>query len=334
MTQKKKKVFSGLRPTGGMHLGNYLGAIRQFLELQEEYDAIYGIVDYHALTSLHNGEELKRLTHDFVLDYLALGLDPDKCTLIKQSDIPAHTELAWLLSTVTPVSWAERTPSYKEKMELQPDDVNLGLLNYPILMAADILIYKAEFVPVGKDQLAHLELTREITRSFNRRYGEIFPEPQSLVMEHTAMILGTDGQKKMSKTAGNTIEIFLEPPQLEKKVTGMVTDPQRRYRNDPGRPEVCNVFNLHKIFTPDEVPRIEKECRAAEIGCVDCKKLLAERINSFAEPFRETRKELEQKPGIALEVLSQGASRARVVASHTMAEVRDRMGLNIADGKR
>src|SRR5438093_5074643 len=218
----RERVFSGIQPSGASHLGNYLGAQVNYVAMQDEYDAIYGIVDLHALTTVHNGAELKQLTHDMVLDLLAVGLDPERCALIRQSDFPEHSELAWIFNTVVPVGWVERTPTYKEKRE-QGVDNTMGLLDYPVLQAADIVIYKASRVPVGKDQAAHLELSREIVRAFNRRYGPIFPEPQPVYTD-APVVLGTDGASKMSKSAGNTTPIFASPDEIRKIVMSMATD--------------------------------------------------------------------------------------------------------------
>jgi tryptophanyl-tRNA synthetase len=256
---------------------------------------------------------------------LALGLDPERCTLFVQSHRPEHTDLCWLLCTVTPVSWLERTPTYKEKKSQQPDDVNHGLLTYPVLQAADIVIYKATTVPVGKDQAAHLELTREIVRAFNNRYGETFPEPQGVYTE-TPTVLGTDGVRKMSKSLGNAIEILAEPEVIQKQVMSMVTDTQRILRTDPGRPEVCNVCQLHRWFGPDWA-EIQDGERTARTGCVDTKKLLAERIIRHYAPARERYLELMAHPTEIDGILEAGADRLRPMAEATMAEVRERMGL-------
>jgi tryptophanyl-tRNA synthetase len=256
---------------------------------------------------------------------LALGLDPERCTLFVQSHRPEHTELAWLLSTVTPVSWLERTPTYKEKRQSQPDDVNHGLLTYPVLQAADIVMYKASLVPVGKDQAAHLELSREIVRAFNARYGPTFPEPQAVFTE-APVVLGTDGVKKMSKSVGNTIDILGEPALIRKQVMSMVTDTKRILRTDPGRPEVCNVCQLHRFFGDDFEAIWEGE-RTARTGCVDTKKLLADRLVRHYEPARERYRELMAHPAEVATILEEGAERLRPRAEATMAEVREKMGL-------
>ena len=319
------RIFSGIQPSGIVHLGNDLGAIRNYVALQEQFEAVYCIVDYHALTSLHDADALRRQTREMAASLLALGLDPAKCTLFVQSHRPEHTELAWLLATVTPVSWVERTPTYKEKKEQQPDDVNHALLTYPILQAADIAIYKADRVPVGKDQAAHLELSREIVRAFNNRYGETFPECLAVFTE-APTVLGTDGVRKMSKSIGNTIEVLAEPDAIRKQVMSMVTDTKRILRTDPGRPEVCNVCQLHRFFGEDFEEIWDGE-RTARTGCVDTKRLLADRIIRHYAPARERYLELLANPAEVEGILAMGADRLRPMAEGTMAEVRQRMGL-------
>jgi tryptophanyl-tRNA synthetase len=321
----RERVFSGIQPSGLIHLGNDLGAIRNYVRLQDEYEAIYCIVDYHALTSTHDPEVLRRGVREMAAGLLALGLDPNSCTLFVQSHRPEHTELAWLFATVTPVSWVERTPTYKEKKASQPDDVNHGLLTYPILQAADIAIYKASRVPVGKDQAAHLELSREIVRSFNNRYGETFPEPQA-VFTDAPVVLGTDGVRKMSKSIGNTIDILGEPDLIRRQVMSMVTDTQRILRTDPGRPEVCNVCQLQRFFGDDYEDLWEGE-RTARTGCVDMKRLLADRIVRHYAPARERYQELMAHPEEVAGILEAGADRLRAEAETTMGDVRERMGL-------
>ena len=321
----RQRTFSGIQPSGIVHLGNDLGAIRNYVRLQDEYEAIYCIVDYHALTSVHDAESLRRGVREMAASLLALGLDPERCTLFVQSHRPEHTELAWLLATVTPVSWVERTPTYKEKKQLQPDDVNHGLLTYPILQTADIVIYKAVAVPVGKDQAAHLELSREIVRAFNARYGETFPEPQAVFTE-APVVLGTDGARKMSKSVGNTIEILAEPEVIRRQVMSMVTDTQRILRTDPGRPEVCNVCQLQRFFGDDYLSLWDGE-RTARTGCVDMKRLLADRIVAHYAPARERYLWLMAHPAEVDGVLEAGADRLRSIAAATIAEVHERMGL-------
>jgi tryptophanyl-tRNA synthetase len=320
----RDRVFSGIQPSGVSHLGNYLGAQVNYVALQDRYDAIYGIVDLHALTTVHDGAELRRLSHEMVLDLLAVGLDPDRCALIRQSDIPEHTELAWVFDTVTPVSWAERTPTYKEKRE-QGIDNSLGLLTYPILQAADIVIYKASRVPVGRDQAAHLELSREVVRAFNRRFGHVFPEPEPIFTD-APTVLGIDGQTKMSKSAGNTIPIFAEPDEIRRLVMSMVTDPLRIRRTDPGRPEVCNVCQLHRFFGGDYL-EIQDGERTARTGCVDTKQLLAERMIEFFRPMRERRAQLATDPAVVEDTLAAGAAKVRPIIDATMREVREAVGI-------
>jgi tryptophanyl-tRNA synthetase len=326
----KPRIFSGIQPTGRPHLGNDLGAIRNYVALQnqafaEGRESIYCIVDYHALTHVHDADLLRRQTLEMAAALIALGLDPKRCTLFVQSDRPEHTELCWLFDTVTPVGWLQRTPTYKEKRQNQPEDVNTGLLNYPVLQAADIVLYKAEFVPIGKDQAPHLELSREIVRAFNARYGQTFPEPKAVYTE-APTVLGTDGVKKMSKSVGNTIDVLAEPDAIRKQIMSMVTDTQRIMRSDPGRPQVCNVCQLHRHFG-DDYDQIWEGERTARTGCVDTKKLLAERIIAHYAPARETYRELTADPARLRTILDEGAERIRPIAQATMAEVREKMGL-------
>jgi len=321
----RPRIFSGIQPTGEVHLGNDLGAIRNYVRLQAEYEAIYCIVDYHALTSQHDAELLRSRTREMAASLLALGLDPERCSLFVQSHRPEVTELAWLLMTVTPVSWLERTPTYKEKKRAQPDDVNHGLLTYPVLQAADIVIYKASLVPVGKDQAAHLELSREIVRAFNHRYGKTFLEPKAVYTE-APVVLGTDGVRKMSKSVGNTIDILGPEDLIRRQVMSMVTDTKRILRTDPGRPEVCNVCQLERFFGDDYEELWEGE-RTARTGCVDNKRVLADRIVArYAEP-RERYRELMAEPNRVDEILAAGAARLQPLAEATMDEVREKMGL-------
>jgi len=324
-TAARLRTFSGIQPSGVVHLGNDLGAIRNYVRLQDDYEAIYCIVDYHALTSTHDPDVLRARTRDMAASLLALGLDPERCTLFVQSHRPEHTELAWLLATVTPVSWLERTPTFKEKRETQPDDVNHGLLTYPVLQAADIVMYKATVVPVGRDQVAHLELSREIVRAFNHRYGETFPEPQAVFTE-APTVLGTDGVRKMSKSVGNTIEVLAPPELIRKQVMSMVTDTQRILRTQPGRPEICNVCQLQRSFGNDYEELWEGE-RTARTGCVDMKKVLSDRIVAHYAPARERYLELIAHPDEVEGVLEAAADRLRPKAEATMDEVRHRMGL-------
>jgi tryptophanyl-tRNA synthetase len=320
----RERVFSGIQPSGASHLGNYLGAQVNFVALQDSYETIYAIVDYHALTTVHDGAALRGLTHEMVLDLLAVGLDPARCALIRQSDFPELAELAWIFNTVVPVSWAERTPTYKEK-RAQGVENSIGLLDYPILQAADIVIYKATRVPVGRDQAAHLELSREIARAFNRRYGPIFPEPEPVYTD-APVVLGTDGASKMSKSAGNTIPIFAEPDEIRRLVMSMVTDPRRIKRTDPGRPEVCNVCQLHRFFGADYLEIHDGE-RTARTGCVETKQLLADRIIEHFRPMREARARLAADPAVVEDTLAAGAARVRPILDETVAEVRAAVGI-------
>lgn len=322
----KKRVFSGARPTGRQHLGNYLGAIQNYVKLQDEYDCVYCIVDIHALTSLENTGELQKNIYEMILDWLAAGLDPNRSILFVQSHVPEVMELHALLSMVTPLSWLLRVPTFKDKVKMQPHNVNYGLVGYPVLMTSDIVLYKAEAVPVGEDQLPHLELAREITRRFNNLFGNTFPEPEAKLTTFP-MILGLDGKQKMSKQLDNDIEIALSPEETLKRVMTAVTDPARQYRSDPGHPEICNVYSLHEYFNPLQQKDLAVQCRAAKIGCVDCKKLLAEGINTALQPLRERRQALAEKPEYIKEVLTNGAARASVIARGTMKEVKQKMGL-------
>jgi tryptophanyl-tRNA synthetase len=319
------RVFSGVQPSGLPHVGNHLGAFRNYIALQERHEAIYCIVDYHALTSTHDAELIRRNTHEMALGLLALGLDPERAVLFRQSDRPEHLELAWLFASVTPVPWVERTPSFKEKKRSQPDDVNFALLSYPVLQAADIAIYQARYVPVGRDQAAHLELAREIVRAFNARYGVTFVEPEAVFSE-APIVKGTDGANKMSKSLGNVIEIFADEAVIRRQVMSMVTDTKRILRTDPGRPEVCNVCQMHRFFSPDYEAVWEGE-RTARTGCVDTKRLLADRMLEHFAEARERRREIEARPGYVEEVLREGAERLAPLARETIRECHERMGL-------
>jgi tryptophanyl-tRNA synthetase len=327
--EQRHRVFSGMQPSGEAHLGNYLGALRQWVELQETHDCVYCIVDDHALVADYDPADLPQRTFDLAVSYLAVGLDPEKCTIFVQSDVPEHTELTWYFNAVTPVGELERMTQFKDKAQ-RFESVPAGILNYPILQASDILIYKASLVPVGDDQIQHLELTREIARKFNARFGEVFPQPLAYVPP-IGRIKGLDGDAKMSKSLDNTVGVLSDPDEVWSRVRTAVTDPQRVRRDDPGRPEVCNVFSLHQFFT-DEAARddIAARCRAGTIGCVDCKKILSENISRDFEPYREKAAELRANPDLVKEVLHEGARKARAIASATVAEVREKMGLDWA----
>jgi tryptophanyl-tRNA synthetase len=322
----KRRVFSGARPTGRQHLGNYLGALQNWVSLQDEYDCVYCIVDIHALTSLEDTTSLQSNIHEMTLDWLAVGLDPQKSILFVQSHVPEVMQLHTLLSMITPLGWLLRVPTFKEKVKLQPHNVNYGLVGYPVLQTADIVLYKAEVVPVGEDQLPHIELAREIARRFNNLFGNTFPEPQGKITSFP-MVLGLDGKEKMSKQLGNDVEIALSPEDTIERVMTAVTDPARQYRSDPGHPEVCNVYRLHGYFNPSQLDDIAIQCRSAKIGCVDCKMLLAQGINSALEPLRERRAAFAAKPQYVKEVLADGAKRASGIARKTLKEVKQKMGL-------
>ncbi len=328
MKNKKGLVFSGARPTGRQHLGNLLGAIQNYVALQSEYDCIYSIVDIHALTTVETTAGLRENCMEMALDWLAAGIDPEQSIMFIQSHVPQVMELHTLLSMVVPMGKLTDLPTFKEKVRMHPQNVNYGLLGYPVLMSADILLYKAEIVPVGIDQAPHLEFTREVVRSFNYRYGtQVLVEPQMKGTKFTK-VLGTDGVNKMSKSLDNEIEIAADEETTQKRVMTMVTDPARLRRSDPGNPDVCNVFSFHKMFSPQEdIDMVDRECRVAGIGCVDCKKLMAKHLNASLAPLRERRRELETKTDQVLEQLYDGADRARKIADQTMREVRDAIGL-------
>lgn len=325
---KKGRVFSGARPTGRQHLGNYLGAIQNYVALQKDYECVYCIVDLHALTSLTETRELRQNTYEMALDWLAAGLDPKESIIFVQSQVPQVTELHMLLSMVTPMGRLVRLPTFKEKVRQQPDNVNYGLLGYPVLMAADITLYKANVVPVGEDQAPHLEFTREIVRRFNNIYGEVLVEPQMLLTQ-VPRVMGIDGVNKMSKSLDNHIELAATPEETRKRVMQMVTDPARIYRNDPGHPEICNVMTLHRIFAanPSQMPQIEADCRAGTIGCVEHKRMFAEDLNRALAPLRVRRAELAQNPQMIRDILEDGARRAQAIAKVVLREAKDAVGL-------
>ena len=325
---KRGRVFSGARPTGRQHLGNYLGAIRNYVGLQDDYDCVYCVVDLHALTTPRDTREIKQNTYEMVLDWLAAGIDPDRTIVFVQSHVPQVTELHTILSMVTPMGWLARLPTFKEKVRQQPDNVNYGLLGYPVLMAADITLYKAGLVPVGDDQLPHLEFTREIVRRFNHQFGDILVEPQAKLTD-TPRIMGLDGVNKMSKSLNNHIELAASPEEIGQRVMTMVTDPARRYKRDRGHPEVCSLHALHKILSrdPEAIEQIETDCRNASIGCVAHKKMLAEDLAETLAPFRERRAELASDPNRIWQVLAEGAVRAREIAQETINEVKAAVGL-------
>ncbi len=325
---KKGRVFSGARPTGRQHLGNYLGAIKNYVALQDDYDCVYCIVDVHALTTVETTQELRQNTTEMVLDWLAAGIRPEESIVFVQSHVPEVMELHTYLSMVTQLGKLTDLPTFKEKLAQQPENANYGLLGYPVLMTADIVLYKSDIVPVGIDQAPHLEFAREVVRSFNYRYNtKVLIEPQ---VKHTEVlkVLGIDGKAKMSKSLNNHIELASTPEETTARVREMVTDPARIKRTDPGNPDVCNVFSMHKTFSSQqEIEMVNVECRRAGIGCVDCKLLFAKNLNRQLEPFRAKRTELASKPDHVADVLKDGAERARVIAQQTMTEVREAMHL-------
>jgi tryptophanyl-tRNA synthetase len=326
MTQPKPRAFSGVQPSGELHIGNYLGAVKNWVAMQDEYEMFISIVDLHAITQPFEPSEMPRRIFDVALTLVAAGLDPERTTIFVQSDVPEHSELAWVFMTVTPLGELERMTQYKDKSARQ-ESVLAGLLNYPVLQAADILLYHAVAVPVGEDQVQHIELTREIARKWNARYGEYFPEPQALVGK-VRRVLGLDGQAKMSKSLGNTVGLLDSPDEIWQKIRVGLTDPARKTRKDPGNPNVCNIFSLHRHFSSEEdMAWSEEGCRTAGIGCVDCKRRLTENIVKELEPIRTRAAELKERPEHLIEVLGNGAERCRGIAKETMSEVRRRMGL-------
>ena len=321
---QKKRILSGMRPTGPLHLGNYFGALENWVNMQDEYDCFFFIADWHALTSdYEDPSHVKKYIQEVMIDWLSAGLTPEKSTLFVQSHIKEHAELFLILSMITPVPWLERNPTYKDQIvQLSNKDLStFGFLGYPVLQAADIIIYKADGVPVGIDQVPHVEITREIARRFNFLYGDVFPEPEA-VLTQTPKILGID-RRKMSKSYNNAIYLSDSPGEIASKVSQMITDPQRARRSDPGNPDVCNVFEFHKIYTDnDTVETINTDCRSAEIGCVECKKIMAKNLIASLEPVRETRKYYEDRPELVTTIIEQGCHKARTVARQTMEAVR------------
>jgi tryptophanyl-tRNA synthetase len=327
---EKKRILSGMRPTGPLHMGNYLGALANWVNMQEQYDCFFFVADWHALTSdYENPGPMADYVRQILVDWLSAGLSPDKCTMFVQSKIPEHTELYLIFSMITPVPWLERNPTYKDQIvQLQNKDLStFGFLGYPVLQAADILMYKAQGVPVGVDQVPHVEITREIARRFNYLYGTVFPEPDAILTE-TPKILGLD-RRKMSKSYNNAIYLADSPEEVGKKVMQMVTDPQRARKSDPGNPDVCNVFEFHKLYTDQPtVEKIHKQCRHAEIGCVECKKIMAGNLIKALTPLHEKRQYYESHPEIVDQIIADGSAKARRIAKETMAQVRDAVKMN------
>ena len=320
------RVFSGIQPSGELHIGNYLGAVKNWVRLQDGYECIFSIVDLHAITQAYDPAELAQRTHDMAVGLLAAGIDPARSILFVQSHVAEHTELGWILTTVTPLGELERQTAFKEKAQRQ-ESVPAGLLNYPILQAADVLLYLATLVPVGEDQVQHLELMREIARRWNHRYSVgYFPEPQPQLTS-AKRVLGLDGQAKMSKSLGNTIGLLESPEAIWEKLRPAATDPARKTRKDPGNPDICNIFTIHQGFSPPAVQAdVAAKCRSAAWGCLDCKRVLADHIIAELAPIRERAADLVAKPADVRATLRVGAERARAIARTTMADVRKRMG--------
>jgi tryptophanyl-tRNA synthetase len=330
-SKTRKRVLSGMRPTGKLHLGNFVGALQNWVGMQDAYECYFCVVDWHALTTDYaDTSKVKEHSLEVAFDWLAAGLDPEKSVIFMQSHVPAHAELHLLLSMITPLGWLERVPTYKEQRDnIRDKDLGTyGFLGYPLLQAADILVYKANAVPVGEDQAAHIEITREIARRFNGFYGEVFPEPQTLLTP-AAKLPGTDG-RKMSKSYGNTIMLADPEPVVRQKLKTMVTDPARVRRTDPGNPDVCPVGDLHKIFsTKETIDKVDTGCRSAGIGCIECKSWAADALVQLLNPIQERRKKFETNPRLAWDILEAGSVRARKTTGETMKDVRASMGMSL-----
>jgi tryptophanyl-tRNA synthetase len=322
---KKKRILSGMRPTGKLHIGHYVGALENWVHLQDKYESYHLIADYHVLTTDLNTNNIYNDTIDMLIDWLAAGLDPVKSPMFRQSQIKEHTELYLILSMLITANRLERNPTVKEQArDLHIEQIIYGHLGYPVLQAADILLYKGNAVPVGEDQVPHIEITREIARRFNNQYGNVFPEPEALLTKFSRLP-GLDGAAKMSKSLGNTILLSDEPETVKAKLKKAVTDPQKIRRNDPGRPEVCLIFSYHKKFNPSQVPQIETDCRSGVLGCVDCKLNCSEKISAFLAPIIEKRKHYESNMKEVLDILADGEARGKKAAQETMSEVHDKM---------
>jgi tryptophanyl-tRNA synthetase len=329
------RIFSGIQPSGELHIGNWLGAVQNWVNLQQSYDCIYCVVDLHAITGKYDRDSLAARTREMATGLLASGIDPDRAVLFVQSHVAEHSELQWLLNTVTPIGELERMTQFKDKAQ-RFESVPAGLLNYPVLMAADILLYRADLVPVGEDQIQHLELAREIARKWNAEFADgkpFFPEPQPILTE-AKRIIGLDGQAKMSKSLDNTIGLTDSPEEIWRKLRPAKTDPARVTRKDPGNPEICNLYHLHRYFSPPEtVALVAENCRGAKWGCLDCKRVLADNMIATLAPIRQRALELRAQPGRVDEILADGAATARRMASETIREVRERMGFLLAGRK-
>jgi tryptophanyl-tRNA synthetase len=332
LSKTRKRVLSGMRPTGKLHLGNYVGALQNWVGMQDAYECYFCVVDWHALTTDYaDTSHVKENSLEVVFDWLAAGLDPERSVLFLQSHVPAHAELHLLLSMITPLGWLERVPTYKEQRDnIKDKDLGTyGFLGYPLLQAADILVYQANAVPVGEDQVAHIELTREVARRFNGLYAEVFPEPQTLLTP-AAKLPGTDG-RKMSKSYGNTIQLADPEPVVRQKLKTMMTDPARVRRTDPGNPDVCPVGDLHKIFSsPATLAKVNEGCRSAGIGCIECKGWAADALVQLLNPMQERRRKFEENPRLAWDILEAGSEQARRTTGETMQDVRAAMGMSLA----
>jgi tryptophanyl-tRNA synthetase len=324
---KRERILSGIQPSGTIHIGNYFGAIENWVRLTKEYECFFAIVDYHAITVSFEPPLMQQRILEAALDNMAAGLDPALCTIFVQSHVPEHTELCWLLNCVTPMGELSRMTQFKEKSERERDDVTAGLLNYPILQAADILIYKADAVPVGEDQAQHLEFSREVARRFNARFGDYFPEPRTLI-GRGARVMGIDGGAKMSKSLGNHIGVAEEPAAIWEKLRPAKTDEARKRRTDPGNPDRCNIFSYHKLVTSEAgIHEIVKGCTTAGIGCIDCKKIFFTNLCRVLDPIRKRRTELEANPEFVRHALQEGARKARAIAQETLTGAKKLMGL-------
>lgn len=325
----RPRIFSGMQPTGGLHIGNYLGALKNWVSLVNsgEYEALFCIVDAHSITVDYEPKVLKQRILDAAVSYIAAGLDPERCHIFVQSDVPHHMELCWYLSAVTPMGDLHRMTQFKEKSDQFKQNVNAGLFMYPVLMAADILVYRAAHVPVGDDQIQHLELARELARRFNQRFKAVFPEPQPMLSK-ASRIMGLDGKTKMSKSRGNTVDLLDPPKTVEKKLKGAFTDPDKLRLGDPGNPDICNVFTIHKSVTPAaDLARINEDCRSGKLGCGGCKNELCGNLNRELDPIRERAAELTGDKQRVLNILGQGRDYAADLAERTMRQVRKTMGL-------
>lgn len=324
---QKKRILSGMRPTGKLHIGHYVGALENWIQLQDLYESYHLIADYHVLTTNLSTDEIYQNSIEMVIDWLAAGLDPNKSPMFRQSKIKEHAELFLIFSMLITTARLERNPTLKEQVrDLNIENVIYGHLGYPVLQSADILLYKGEAVPVGEDQVPHVEITREIARKFNNQYGNVFPEPEALLTSF-ARLPGLDGDAKMSKSLNNTILLSDDSETVKQKLRKAVTDPLKVRKNDPGRPEVCLIFTYHKKFNPDEIPEIEVNCKNGSLGCVDCKMKCATKINNWLSPIIEKRKYYENNIHLVKEILNDGENKGRIVAQQTMEEVREKMKL-------